>query len=243
MQLTIRLKCREQQGLPLSYNYLVQGAIYNLLREDSDLSYRLHDVGYQLENRKFKLFSFSSLRGEHSIQGKTIYFNKLLELEIRSIDTEMIQTLAKSLLNKKVLQIGEGDFYINDFTISHNELNHDAYRIRMLSPIVLHRTVDKKTIYLTPIEENFQTQLNHNLSKKYQAYYGKEMEGEIELSPIYFKERNKVVTKYKEFYITGWRGDYHLSGPSHLLNFLYQVGLGEKNSMGFGLFEIQEKEF
>ncbi|HFI0468321.1 TPA: CRISPR-associated endoribonuclease Cas6 [Streptococcus suis] len=242
MQLTIRLECQRQQGLPLSYNYLVQAAIYNLLREDSDLSHRLHDVGYQLENRKFKLFSFSSLRGEHTIQEKVIYFHNFVELEIRSIDSEIIQTLARSLLNKETLKIGEIDFYINDFTISRKELKGDSYRIRMLSPIVLHRTIDKKTIYLSPMDRDFQKQLNHNLSKKYQAYYGKEMEGKIELLPIYFKDRNKVVTKYKEFYITGWRGDYQLHGPSYLLNFLYQVGLGEKNSMGFGLFEFQNKE-
>ena len=41
----------------------------------------------------------------------------------------------------------------------------------------------------------------------------------------------------KDIYLTGWRGEYELSGRAEYLNFLYYCGLGARNSDGFGLFE------
>ena len=55
-----------------------------------------------------------------------------------------------------------------------------------------------------------------------------------------FSLKNKLVTKYKDYLITGWKGEFEIRGDAEVLDFLYQVGLGEKNSMGFGMFVIEE---
>lgn len=49
------------------------------------------------------------------------------------------------------------------------------------------------------------------------------------------------MTKYKGFYISGWLGEYELSGEAKYLDFLYQTGLGSKNAQGFGLFDVVEE--
>ena len=51
-------------------------------------------------------------------------------------------------------------------------------------------------------------------------------------------EKDKYLTKYKGFFINGWKGIYQLSGERKYLDFLYQTGLGAKNSQGFGMFDV-----
>lgn len=61
MQLLIELQKIDQFILPVNYNYLLQSMIYNLLKNKEDLSAQLHERGYQLEDKHFKLFTFSLL--------------------------------------------------------------------------------------------------------------------------------------------------------------------------------------
>ena len=60
----------------------------------------------------------------------------------------------------------------------------------------------------------------------------------MELLPVKVQDRDKCVTKYKGFYITGWCGEYVLKGERKYLDFLYQTGIGSKNAQGFGMFDI-----
>jgi CRISPR-associated endoribonuclease Cas6 len=66
-------------------------------------------------------------------------------------------------------------------------------------------------------------------------------ESNIELIPVQVTEKDKYVTRYKDFYMSGWNGDYILRGKRKYLDFLYQVGLGGKNAQGFGMFTIPER--
>ena len=52
--------------------------------------------------------------------------------------------------------------------------------------------------------------------------------------------KDKFVTRYKNFYISGWFSEYRLEGNRKHLDFLYQAGLGSKNSQGFGMYEIKK---
>ncbi|WP_349814269.1 CRISPR-associated endoribonuclease Cas6 [Thomasclavelia cocleata] len=40
--------------------------------------------------------------------------------------------------------------------------------------------------------------------------------------------------------MTAWHGTYLLQGKKEYLEFLYYIGLGEKTSQGFGMFEVIE---
>ena len=41
-----------------------------------------------------------------------------------------------------------------------------------------------------------------------------------------------------EYYLTGWEGDFLLDGDPETLCLLYQTGLGDRNSQGFGMFRM-----
>ena len=47
---------------------------------------------------------------------------------------------------------------------------------------------------------------------------------------------DKVVTRYKDTWLTGWTGRYALSSAPETLTFLYNAGLGQRNTAGFGIF-------
>ena len=114
----------------------------------------------------------------------------------------------------------------------------------MLSPIVLYHTVStpegNKTIYHNPLEDHYETWLNDNLQRKYYSLYHNNSVPYIKFSTICVSSRDKYVTLFKNHtYINGWKGTYQLQAPSDILDFLYYTGLGSKNSVGFGMFEVK----
>ena len=115
----------------------------------------------------------------------------------------------------------------------------DSIHIRMLSPICLYSTnkETKKTYFYSPEEEAFPEQVNDNFVRKYTACYGIPPNSGIEIETVNVRRRDKYVTRYKEFYLSGWLGEYRLTGERKYLDFLYQTGLGSRNAQGFGMFE------
>lgn len=242
MQLLIELKKIDQFSLPVNYNYLLQSMIYNLLDNKENLSRKIHETGYQIEDKHFKLFTFSLLRGQYKIHGKRIEFLDKVLFEIRTVDKNILLTIVESLLNLETLRIGQNLVKILNVKIGEKKLTGTSYKIRMISPLVVRSTDadTKKTWYYNPFDTEFKSRIMENFERKYQAYYHKVPTGRFDIEPINYSLKNKFVTKYKDFLITGWRGEFEIRGDAEVLDFLYQVGLGEKNSMGFGMFVIEE---
>jgi CRISPR-associated endoribonuclease Cas6 len=116
----------------------------------------------------------------------------------------------------------------------------------MLSPLTVHKTGDGgRTNYLDPLDTDFQEEINRNFERKYYAFYREYPAARITINVTSVAARDKYVTLYKraekpgekDIYITGWRGEYELSGEPGHLSFLYYCGLGARNSDGFGMFE------
>ena len=242
MKLLIELQKIYQFILPVNYNYLLQSMIYNLLDNKEKLSRKIHETGYQIEDKHFKLFTFSLLRGQYKIHGKRIEFLDKVRFEIRTVDKNILLTIVESLLNLETLRIGQNLVKILNVKIGEKKLTGTSYKIRMISPLVVRSTDadTKKTLYYNPFDTEFKSRIMENFERKYQAYYHKVPTGRFDIEPINFSLKNKFVTKYKDYLITGWKGEFEIRGDAEVLDFLYQVGLGEKNSMGFGMFVIEE---
>ena len=60
------MNATENIRLPIHYNYLIQSLIYHSL--DEEFAEFLHDQGYEVEKRKFKLFNFSRLLGQYEMK-------------------------------------------------------------------------------------------------------------------------------------------------------------------------------
>ena len=185
------------------------------------------------------MFQFSQLTGDYVIRDKWIIFQSYVEFEIRSVEPMFLRILGESFWNNgitfgdKVYRNLQMDLY--DYTVEETEL-----MIRMKSPVTVYST-DKesgKTYYYNPLEETFYDKINETFYRKYEAYYGIPPASPIILSNGKSSCPKRLVTRYQGSYITAWYGIYRLCSERKYLDFLYQTGLGSKNSQGFGMFEI-----
>lgn len=123
---------------------------------------------------------------------------------------------------------------------------NSSYLIKFLSPVTAYRTEiengSKKTIYFKPWEKEFQSLIKSNLLKKYEIIHGEQInEGKFTITPHFKKgEKDFTIIIFKGFVIKGWTGQFVISGDSELIQIGYDSGLGAKNSMGHGFFEVVE---
>lgn len=158
---------------------------------------------------------------------------------MRSIEEHCLG-LVETGLKEYGIQL-DGNIY-RDVTaeISHDIVGADDVFIRMESPICVYSTdrQTKHTTFFNPDEERFYEAVNSNFIRKYKAVFSRNPESGIQLEAAEIRMKDKYVTRYKGYYISGWKGKYRLSGQQEYLDFLYQVGLGGKNSQGFGMFSV-----
>lgn len=240
MQIRIKFKSEQNINLPIAYRHAVQSMIYRTLARCPEYSAALHDGGFSGdENDAFKLFTFSQFEGNYSVANKRIIFEKEMTFEIRCHDTFMCQLLL------------EGFSYGNEFNLLHNDLTvascrlenkivfDDRVTVKMISPVaVLSNTTDKHTVYFSPDEEDFYEKLIFNAYRKWCTIFDED-EFVLNVIPADGVFR-KLVTLFKGTYVNAWYGSFILEGNPEVINFLYNVGLGNKSSQGFGMFEIEE---
>ena len=76
LEVRLRVSLEAEGGLlqvPIQYNHLLQGLIYNNL--DRALLSWLHEEGHAYGMRRFKLFAFSRLFGKREVTNGHVYFN------------------------------------------------------------------------------------------------------------------------------------------------------------------------
>jgi CRISPR-associated endoribonuclease Cas6 len=155
----------------------------------------------------------------------------------------LLQVLAENM-QKKGIWYGRQHFSQIRVQMTDKTVEEEEILIRMNSPICAYQTdsLTGRTYFCHPEDDTFEELINVNFRHKYEACYGVKPAGEIGIIPVHLGSRDKYVTKYKNFYITAWKGDYLLVGERKYLDFLYQTGVGSKNSQGFGMFDIKRTE-
>lgn len=239
MQLIININLDKQLILPLNYNHIVQSIIYRGLSVIPEYADFIHDNGYMNGNRSFKMFNFGQLKGEYRIEGRNIIFSNFVSLEVRS-PLSMLINILKYSFETNGIAFGEKTFNdvlieIYDYTIEDSEIN-----IEMNSPVTVYSTDEYtgNTYYYAPTDVEFLDMIDANFKRKYFSYYGVRPCSNVEIELLNNTAPRKMVTKYQGLYINAWFGRYRLSGERKYLDFLYQTGLGSKNSQGFGMFSL-----
>ncbi len=231
--------------IPVAYHHQVQGLIYSFLRDGGGEA--LHDESLDFGMRHYKLFTFSSLRGGKFINSrKSLYFDSSVYIDIRSVRSEFCDALLKGLNSERSIELFGQPLSIHSIQTNDVPITNSKIHIKMLSPLTLHRTTeDGYTEYINPLDSDFSKEINRNFIRKYYAFTGQKNSAEITIKPRAIGGQDRYLTLYKkaknaaekDIYITGWRGEYELSGRPEYLNFLYYCGLGARNSDGFGMFE------
>lgn len=238
MQLRLYFNFTAPLKLPLSYHHILQGFIYEILRSNPEYSAFLHDHGYTEEGRPFRLFVYSLLEGKYEVRAPHIIFAEGATFELRSPMTDFCDVFYLSLMHRERFFLNKQEVFLTGCVSTKRNIMESEVTVRTLSPICLNRTIDGKTIYLTPDDKDFSEYLNNNFLKKYKAATDKQPSDGITVSPVTVGDKDKYVTKFdNRIYITAWKGIYRLTGTPEGLTFLYDSGLGAKNSQGFGMIE------
>jgi CRISPR-associated endoribonuclease Cas6 len=245
MRLTITMSGRDHPiTLPLHYQQQLQGLLYHSL-QNPKFAHFLHEVGFRKEKRSFKLFTFSRLFGPHQLdqKRKTIMFYDEFHWHVGTILPELTQELGEYLLLCSDVQLGGQAVEVKRIDVENREIKEREIEIEMLSPLTVYSTYEtvdgsKKTQFFSPYDEVFSHLVELNFRNKFEAYYGVPPKERLFIEPIRVIEKHKVVTNFKGFYITAWLGHYRLRSSPSNLTFVYRVGIGGRNSQGFGMFRL-----
>ena len=242
MQIHLRFK-GENVCLPMAYRQLVQGMLYRTLeRVDPACSAGVHDGGRKLGTRQFKLFTFGPLTGAYTAAGGNICFSEQVFLEIRSAEPVLIQNLLRGLAPGEAVTLGNNRLTVEECRLEHQTIFQNKIRVRTVSPIVAYVTLpDRSTRFFSPEEGEFYSLLQTNAARKWGSVYGQDAPFSLSIAPVEGCTFRKQVTKFKTTRINAWFGSFALTGEPSVLNFLYDTGLGAKNSQGFGMFRMTDR--
>jgi len=245
VRIAIAFQSDKEVILPIQYNHILQGFLYNNL---SDRDYRrfLHEEGYQIHNRKFKLFTFSRLEGPFKIDKhlKTITFYSPFRLIVSSAVDEFITDLAETLIRAEFLTLGRNVIQVSGITVQKEPEFTDKMQVKMLSPMVAYSTIEENgrrlTQYFSPWTPQFSELARANLRKKHQLIYGSAPASD---SFLIYPNGNREqefyrIISFKGNPVKAWAGICWLVGSPDLIKVAYDTGLGSKNSQGFGCFEV-----
>jgi len=249
---------------PLDLKYY-QALIYNLIN-DKDFSSQIHEKGLveSLDNSRFKFFTFALRfpKNKNSkpkvIEGKWFKYNYEFYLYISSVSEKFIAEILSGISrNKGMIRIKDKDYRIEQVVVPNDyQFNKETLLVRTLSPIIVPQQYIKENMQIIKnptISDDVKFKvlcsesIVQNMMLKYATYHAIKDVRELKKNGFYFKIEpvgriEKVVFHYKEVPFTAYYGVFKLSGNKELLEFAYNVGLGAKNSAGFGMIEPLEGE-
>lgn len=248
----IKITCDIGEGirLPINYNYFLASAIYGFLREsDPEYADFLHKDGYEVENRRFKLFTFSQLMAKRrEIRGDQIHFRSPLTWYVSSSQEPFLENFAAALMGTGILQVEHHRLRVQDVEVLRQPRFGPQMTFRCLSPITMSTKRERDgqlgTHYCLPDDPQFSELVRQNLIRKYEAVYRHpptEKSFAMTFDQAYIDKREGRVTRlvdYKGTKIRGVVSPFHVIGAPELIHIGYECGFGDKNSAGFGMVEV-----
>lgn len=241
MRIQLDLKTKNNFLIPFNYNHILSSIIYNKIA-DLDYAQKLHI------SKSFKFFTFSQINVDKiKIANKgLIAKNGKFSFSISSPDEFLIKSLLDGFFEDLCIHFQNLPVQILNIKALKNPEFSAENNFKTISPIVVRkkRIVDgeEKIWDLSPSDEFFR-RLENNLIKKYLTF--NKLEETDKTVEIYSEMRNVkrkriAITKPNQntTYTRAYNMDLILNGDVELIKFAYDCGLGEKNSMGFGMINL-----
>jgi CRISPR-associated endoribonuclease Cas6 len=264
LQLTLT-PCAGHGLLPVNYQYPLSAAIYRIIQQaDEKYSAFLHNEGYKLNGKSFKLFCFSDLRVPFRIQGDRLQINGSPALLTISFHVDEAATnFIRGLFINQQLDIAD-KISRTQFSVTHVQLLPDFFTsvhhiepevvLQPISPLVVGRKNSKGNYdFLNPADPDFNEWFIHNWKEKYKAVNGSAAvdvetirncislqlltpKQEIKSRLITIKAFTPEQTQIRGF--TKFR--MKVKAPKPLLELAMNAGLGLYNAQGMGCVGVSE---
>lgn len=257
MRLNIKLHHAPNILVPFDYQYAIQEWIYRTLsRHDHDLATKLHDVGYTLGGKQFKLFSFGrwqSFPYKQELNGYR-FTNNHSEITISFLLPEILESFVTGcFLNSQ-----------HTFHFKHGiKIPISTSEIVLAEPphfvdgTMHYRLITGARISLPPLEKgkhqqyispndtsDYGERLVRNLMHKLQAS-NQVLSAEQSKHIIQFILQSDIRSQKINVPKNGdtiesivYKYDFALDAPAPIHRTLYYAGAGEENTLGMGWVEI-----
>lgn len=246
--------------IPVNYQYELSGWIYRTLAKgDQAYSTWLHQNGFLQGRKQFRLFTFSNLQiPKFQIEGdRLIVLSDRAYLHLSFLPARSTEEFIKGLFSSQSFALGDRlskiQCFVQSVELVESPVFEPVMSFRTLSPMVLSGHLENgKPTYISPEDPQASQLIYNNLCAKYQAFYGQpyptnstESVSIDKASIASFKllappRRKKITIKAhtsQQTYIVSYHSHFQISLPQELTHILYETGVGEKGSMGFGMVE------
>ena len=267
MRIKLSLRSVENNSrIPINYQYPLSAAIYKILSHGSaEYADWLHNKGYLSgDGKPRKLFNFSKLHipGVKRIDSTLLIpGNRNCQVCISSPMLEdFIQHFVIGLFENQKIEIG-GRNTITRFAIESVETValpefKPHQKFRCLSPVVISgkHLYDERLqeYYLRADDPDLSNAIKKNLTKKYELIFQKSIDDdnfEFVLDRDYITRRggihkiSKLITikeniKNEATKIKCFESPFTLSAKRELMNIAWECGIGQRNSLGFGMVDL-----
>ncbi|AXV37105.1 MAG: CRISPR-associated endoribonuclease Cas6 [Methanobacterium sp. BRmetb2] len=237
MRLKINLTSQMSNYLiPYNYNHILSAIIYRKI-SDLDLAAKLHF------SKDYKFFTFSQIyvpQFKRTKQG-IISRNGKLEFYVSSPNDDLIKSLVEGHLENTEVNFKGDKLLVEQIELLKKPIFKENMKMKTMSPIMarIKREVGGKLKIwdLDPGDERFYESVQKNLINKYVKFYG-DFDGErwVRIKPD-MKSAKRRRIDIKGTYHRCFMMNLEIEADLRLLEFVYDCGLGEKNSMGFGMVE------
>lgn len=238
MKLKITLKPNSNY-LIYDYKYYVSSWLYNTLaKSNPEYANELHN------DISIKFFTFSNLFFKRAdfFEDHIEIKDSLVNLYITSYNDIFTKSLISGLLDSKLV-LGTTIFTpikIRKIPVETYHGTKNEFMYKSLAPIsVSVANYNGVPIYCPkPSEELFYKCLIKNLEKKYEKIHGKKYLGDLVIKP----DGNKLYSKLysvKTGKIKGFEMGFKIKCSEPMRKIILTAGLGEKNSLGFGMVDIR----
>lgn len=227
-------------SLDYNYHYPLMIEIYKSLEiSNPTLAKSLHDKGFRIENKTYKLFTNQFFIPNAKYTKDYIFIKKGTRCKlIVSGLNKIVKNIVFGFMDKGNLNLNQNIFEVlsveNDTKVRFDNIT--LYKVR--NPIVATKQNEKRSIvYINPLDQDFYKVLANNLKRKYKLIYDKDYEGDLyfDIEDI-FSIKKKLIKKIKsEYMIIGYHGfELYLEANKDMQQVAYYCGLGSYNSLGMG---------
>ena len=242
MRLEIILKGKNNFKVPFNYNHILSAIIYNKIA-DLNFANELHS------SKSFKFFTFSQIYipKRRIVKDGIIAKDGVISFYISSPNDFLIKSLVDGFLEDLEISFQNQKLTIQKIEALKTPEFSSKSEFKTLAPIIVRtkKEIDGelKIWDLAPSDKFFKS-LENNLIKKYIKFNNlTKTDKKINIySDMNFVKRKRIsinkgnATTHHKAYMM----DLILEGDLNLIEFAYDVGIGEKNSMGFGMIKLLE---
>ncbi len=240
-------------SLPINYQYQMSSSVYKIFHRGSEsIAEWLHNYGFQDDKgRKLKLFNFSYLNFQnYELEGKMIIVNGDANFYFSApVETNLVKVFVAGVLKKAQFELcfdeNNVKFFISSIEIQENEIIENKIKYKTISPVSvsIQQIEDnkKKIKYLTPGDEIFSAQIEKNLLKKYKLIKGENYTEYLKVKIAENFVKSKLISikegKNGGIKVKGYMCNLLIEATPEMQKVAYYCGIGEKNSLGFGMIE------